>query len=272
MYQTEALTLQETFIKSKILGRNVKARILGQGHFHHPHCIFILFNDGQDFPLLHMQRSVDAFNKIYDHCKIAVCGLDCGDRINEYGAVARLDYRNRGSKAIPYHHSLISEILPLLKQKYHFNAPPDRMGFAGFSLGGLSAFDFTVRHPELMSFCGVFSGSFWWRHKPFTADTPDDFRIMHETIEKLPLDFRQKYWFEAGTRDELSDRNHNGVIDSIDDTLHLIDTLIHRGFDRSNSIEYMEVAGGTHDPYTWGHVMPYFFDWIQRQVRKNIKN
>ncbi|MEZ4518366.1 MAG: hypothetical protein R3C44_16610 [Chloroflexota bacterium] len=32
-----------------------------------------------------------------------------------------------------------------------------------------------------------------------------------------------RFWFEAGTRDETSDRDNNGVIDAIQDTTELID-------------------------------------------------
>ena len=41
-----------------------------------------------------------------------------------------------------------------------------------------------------------------------------------------------KFFFECGALDETKDRNNNGIIDSIDDTLDLIDELktstIHR--------------------------------------------
>ena len=124
----------------------------------------------------------------------------------------------------------------------------------------------TVRHPELFRFAGIFSGSFWWRHQPFSAGAPDDHRIMHDSLEEIPVDASQFFWFEAGTRDEMSDRNGNGIIDAIDDTLSLISILERKGVSRSENIEYLEVIGGTHDPFTWGTVLPHFFNWIASRI------
>ena len=40
-----------------------------------------------------------------------------------------------------------------------------------------------------------------------------------------------KFFFECGTEDETEDRNKNGIIDSIDDTLDLISALAEKGYD-----------------------------------------
>ena len=47
-----------------------------------------------------------------------------------------------------------------------------------------------------------------------------------------------KFFFECGTADEKEDRNENGVIDSIDDTLDLIATLKNKGYDSGKDISY----------------------------------
>ena len=65
----------------------------------------------------------------------------------------------------------------------------------------------------------------------------------------------------TGTHDETSDRNNNGIIDSIDDTLDLIRELEAKGYQRKTDIEYLELADGRHDVPTWGRAMPAFLQW-----------
>jgi hypothetical protein len=64
----------------------------------------------------------------------------------------------------------------------------------------------------------------------------------------------------AGTQDETSDRNKNGVIDAIDDTLDLIATLREIGCSEED-LSYLELEGGRHEPATWAQVMPDFLRW-----------
>ena len=56
------------------------------------------------------------------------------------------------------------------------------------------------------------------------------------------------------------DRNNNGIIDSIDDTLGLIDDLISKGYDKQ-AIRYLELKDGRHDIATWARAMPVFLKW-----------
>jgi len=57
------------------------------------------------------------------------------------------------------------------------------------------------------------------------------------------------------------DRNNNGIIDSIDDTLGLIDELVKKGYNREQDIVYLEYEDGKHDIPTWGRAMPEFLRW-----------
>ena len=64
-----------------------------------------------------------------------------------------------------------------------------------------------------------------------------------------------------GTQDETADRNNNGVIDSIDDTLGLIDELVKKGYRRDSAIRFLELKDGKHDVPTWAIAFPYFLKW-----------
>jgi hypothetical protein len=61
--------------------------------------------------------------------------------------------------------------------------------------------------------------------------------------------------------DEQQDRNRNGIIDSIDDTLDLIEELTQKGVSRANNIYYLELADGKHDIDTWARAFPFFLRW-----------
>jgi hypothetical protein len=57
------------------------------------------------------------------------------------------------------------------------------------------------------------------------------------------------------------DRNNNGIIDSIDDTLALIDELAAKGYNKTEDISYYELADGRHDVPTWAKAFPVFLEW-----------
>ena len=70
-----------------------------------------------------------------------------------------------------------------------------------------------------------------------------------------------KFWFMAGTDEETADRNNNGIIDTIDDTLDLIAELTKLGYKPYYDTNYMELKGGKHDVASWGVAMPEFLKW-----------
>lgn len=222
----------------------------------------LYLNDGQDLPRLKMTAVLDS---LYQHNSIqpfVLVAIHAGDRIQEYGTAAQADYLQRGSKAGLYTDFVLTELLPYIKKQYRVSTEPSQSVFAGFSLGGLSAFDIVFHHPERFSRAGVFSGSFWWRSKS-TADGYRDEtdRIMHDLVRKGRYSDHLRFWFETGTEDETSDRNNNGIIDAIDDTTDLIDELVRKGYDRSKAIRYVEINGGKHNQETWSEIMPDFLTW-----------
>ncbi len=133
--------------------------------------------------------------------------------------------------------------------------------YAGFSLGGLSALDIAWNYPQYFNKMGVFSGSFWWRSKELDKGYTDADRIAHAMVRESTTKPNLKFWLQTGTNDETADRNNNGIIDSIDDTIDLIKELQAKGFKRPEDIRYLEVVGGSHNPETWAKAMPKFLCW-----------
>jgi enterochelin esterase-like enzyme len=84
---------------------------------------------------------------------------------------------------------------------------------------------------------------------------------MHSVIRGGRYKKGLRFWFQTGTLDEKADRNKNGVIDSIDDTLDLIVELAKKGYRPFHDIQYLEIEGGEHNLKTWKEAMPDFLKW-----------
>ena len=228
----------------------------------------LYLNDGQDLPRLRMSDVLDSLYKAQTVRPFVLVAVHANvDRIQEYGIAAQPDYMKRGSKANAYTDFVLTELLPYIQKRYRVSANPALCAIAGFSLGGLSAFDIGFHHPDRFSRVGVFSGSFWWRKKKFSTAYDDETdRIMHSLIRESTTKPDLHFWLQTGTNDETGDRNNNGVIDSIDDTLDIIHELEKKGYQRDHNgnqrdIRYVEVVGGEHNQQTWSAIMPDFLNW-----------
>ena len=70
-----------------------------------------------------------------------------------------------------------------------------------------------------------------------------------------------QYFFQCGTEEETDDRNNNGIIDVIDDTMDVISELQLKGYSYPGDIYYKEIEGGKHHLNTWSAVLPQFLKW-----------
>ena len=199
---------------------------------------------------------------------VIVVGIHASNRMHEYGVASVPDYKKRGSKAAKYTRFVVHELRNLINT--HFRTLTDAKFniIAGYSMGGLSAFDIAWHHPEWFSCAGVFSGSFWWRSKAYSDgynDATD--RIMLQVVKQSKIKPEVRFWFQCGTLDETADRNKNNVIDSIDDTLDMIKQLRKLGFSHSHELHYVEVINGHHHESTWADVMPLFLSWAFGMIK-----
>jgi enterochelin esterase-like enzyme len=219
----------------------------------------LLINDGQDLAPMHFDQILARMYRKEQIYPVLTVGIKAGNRLEEFGISGKADYKGRGAQATAYRQFITEELLPALHYKYE---QPEFASYtvAGFSLGALSAFDIAWHHPYIFSRVGGFSGSFWWRSKEATPKNPDKHRIAHKLIRSTNQIPALQFWLQAGTQDEKSDRNQNGIIDSIDDTTSLIQELYRKGYKR-DIIKYLELIGGKHDIPTWARIMPNFLCW-----------
>ena len=251
-------------LTSSYLGRDVEVSILlppanlnSQG----PYPVLYL-NDGQDLERLGLQATLNALYARHAVRPFVLVAPHADERrTQEYGTAAHPDFNGRGSLAGAYSAFVLQELIPFAQANYYATTDPAAAVMAGFSLGGLSAFDLVWHHPEAFTRAGVFSGSFWWRQRAVGAGyTPAD-RIMHGLVRAGRPHPGHGFWLQIGTLDEHNDRNENGVIDSIEDCLDIIEELLKVGLDVHKAIRYVQVEGGHHHPDTWGRVMPDFLIW-----------
>lgn len=252
------LTLTSLFLKREVLIDCYYA----QDYFNCPVISLLLVNDGQDLRKMEFENILD---NVYSSGKIepVFCvGIHCSaDRKNEYGTAKTLDYKGRGAKAALYTRFIMEELIPFIREKYAIISFKEK-SFLGFSLGGLSALDIVWNNPNEFFKVGVFSGSLWWRDKDQEDQTFDEDkdRIMQRQVREGNYNPWLKFFFEVGTQDELADRNNNGVIDSIDDVVSLLEELRTKGY-KEKDIEYLEIKDGKHDVPTWAAVFPTFLLW-----------
>lgn len=221
----------------------------------------LLLNDGQEIESLRLRDTLEELINSSKVKPVLAVGIYTGEeRLQEYGTAGIPDFKGRGSKAALYTEFIKTELLPFIKKKTgieKFNTS----AFAGFSLGGLSALDIAWNNPQLFDKTGAFSGSFWWRSKDLSKGYTDADRIMHNIVKYTTTKPELKIWLQTGTKDETADRNKNGIIDSIDDTIDLIKELEAKGFKRPEDVQYLEMVGGSHDTVTWAKAMPKFLIW-----------
>ncbi len=247
--------------QSKHLQREVIFDIIGPSKY--PENLpLLLMNDGQDFDQLGIVSLIEDFYKKGGKPFLFI-GIHCNaNRMQEYGTAGFPDYKKRGLLAGEYAAFICKEFLPHIQNLYQTSKKASENYFCGFSLGGLSAFDITLDNPHLFSKVGVFSGSFWWRDKDYKAGfVEDNDRIMHKKIRNTKTAKDIQFWLQCGTDDEKADRNKNGIIDSIDDTLDIIKELKNIGYADQN-IKYVEVKNGQHNFGTWSKVFPAFLEWL----------
>ena len=220
----------------------------------------LLINDGQDLPKFHFDNMLANLYESKEISPVLCVGIHCSpERRMEYGTASILDYRGRGAKAKAHQDFVFKELMPHINSIWK-NGFSDK-AYAGFSLGGLSAIDTVWNYPNEFSKAGVFSGSLWWRlkdlHHGYNENTD---RIIHKLIREGEYKPGLKFYFTTGSLDEKMDRNNNGIIDSIDDTLGLIEELEKKGYNEDD-IRYVNYEDGKHDVKTWGRAMPAFLKW-----------
>lgn len=257
------VTVQQVSVRSSFLNREVQLTVVLPPDYRHKPYPVLWLNDGQDMEPMGVADILASAMATETIPHIITVGIHANeDRLQEYGSSASADYKQRGAKAGIYAEFFINELIPFIRNTYSVSRDRKKNAIAGWSMGGLSAIDIAWNHPEAFTRVGVFSGSLWWRMKAYNRGYKDDkHRIAHQMIRNATKREGLKFWFECGTQDEQADRNKNGLIDAIDDTIDLIRELKDKGYTDKDDISFVVVKEGEHDLRTWAGIMPHFLHW-----------
>ncbi|MBN9385414.1 MAG: esterase [Chitinophagaceae bacterium] len=264
--EKRSIIVQESIeLESAALGRNVSVDVYlpHSATFLAEDISLLLINDGQDLEKMGLTGILEELYSRHLLSPVVCAGIHAGpERKMEYGTAGTPDFLGRGALAADYAQFVLQQVIPAVQDHCKFSRFNEK-AFLGWSLGALSAMDIVWRHPQEFSRAGLFSGSFWWRTKDKTDPEYNDRtdRIMQRQVAEGSYHPGLKFFFECGTEDETEDRNHNGIIDSIDDTYDLIRELVSKGYDPEKDIRYVEIAGGRHETATWAKVLPEFLLW-----------
>ncbi len=222
----------------------------------------LILNDGQDIEKFRVKEITDSLYKKKLIAPLVIVAVDAGDRMQEYGVADKPDFDGRGARA-GYYDAFINDELYFYAKKEAGVRKFNSVAIAGCSMGGLSAFDIAWNHPEKIDKVGVFSGSFWWRDKSTSDSTYSDEtnRIMYAKLKASRKKPKLQYWFYAGTGEETSDRDKDGIIDVVDDTKDIIALIQRKNICAPGDIVYKEVKDARHDYPYWSAVLPDFLMW-----------
>lgn len=219
----------------------------------------LYLNDGQDHAAFRLHETLARLQARREMQPAIVVAIPTTpDRLREYGTAVVPNAQGLGDKAAAYAAFVVEELMPMVNNRFRTRGPAL---IAGVSLGGLSAFDLAWNTPGLFGTVAVFSGSFWWRAADEEIAITPGARIAHEMVKLGPHRPGLRFWLQAGTRDEVNDRDSNGVIDAIQDTIELLDELLVLGYTPGDDAAYVEVLGGCHNYETWSAALPLFLRW-----------
>lgn len=223
----------------------------------------LVMNDGQDLVTMDFASILDKLVTEGSIQPLVVAAVHSGaDRHQEYGVAAGPNYRGWGSRAAAYSKFITDELCAFIQERY---GDLREKSIAGFSLGALSALDIAWNNANIFSSVGVFSGSLWWRSvdKEDRNYNPWVHRMMHHQIANTPAPAGMRFFFQCGEHDEEEDRNKNGVIDAIDDTIDVMRLLLEKGFLEGRDFVYMQLPDGRHDVASWAKAVPAFLRWLR---------
>jgi enterochelin esterase-like enzyme len=227
----------------------------------------LLVNDGQDSLEFQLASVVKDFNKENPQFPVLAVAIHVGERKQEYGVGREADFAGRGARASQYTAFLKDELFPWLEKHYNLHPTAGKSAIIGFSLGALSAFDVAWNISSHIGTAGLFSGSFWWRAKSLDDGYKASDRIAQKMVRESSTVPELNLWFQTGWLDESADRDQDGLIDSIGDTVDLLTELEKKGFTPGQNLEYIEIGNGRHDHKTMAKVLPRFLEWWNSRLK-----
>jgi S-formylglutathione hydrolase FrmB len=246
-------------------------------------------NDGQDMPAVGLQATLA---KLYGEHAIEPLIVVAVDMLHDRASGYGLSDRRRGQsvvggsvigpiglKAADYSSWLATTLVPYIDAHYRTRADAHSRAVMGWSLGALNAFNLGWQYPDVFGTVGAMSPSFWLAADRSDAAAVQRSRLAQGMVDRGPRRVGLRLWFAAGTAEETNDRDHDGVIDVIDDLHDLIDGYRGEGIQRRGlrqlgyriadantpardaDVSLVLLPGGRHQQASWAVMLPVFLRW-----------
>ena len=249
-------------------------------------------NDGQDMQAVELVPTLAELcrkHAIREPIVVAVHMLR--DRASGYGLSNRATHRSLvggskigpiGSRAYDYSRWFARQLVPYIDAHYRTERSARARSVLGWSLGALNAFNLGWEYPKVFGRVGAFSPSFWLAADRDSDEAAQRTRLAQRMVDSGPKRNGLRFWFAAGTAEETNDRDHDGVIDVIDDLDDLVDGyrapdgFHERGLRQLGYTVNMDDAAhprttadvsvyllpqGQHKQASWAKMLPPFLRW-----------
>lgn len=249
----------------------------------------LYFNDGQDAVTVELEPTLAKLYASDAMEKVIVVAIDMlPDRMGTYGLSDRAGKRSVpgdsrfgpvGSRAYDYSEWVAWELVPYIDNHYRTRRTPAARSVLGWSLGGLNAFNLGWEYPDVFARVGAFSPSFWLSSDRANAASVQRTRLAQGMVEAGPMRAGSRFWFAIGTAEETDDRDGDGVIDAVDDTLDLARGLARLGYSanledalrpsRDQEVVFHLLPDGQHNQASWARMLPLFLQWAYGKERSD---
>lgn len=241
-------------------------------------------NDGQDMQAVGLEATLAKLYREEAIEPVIIVAIDMlRDRASAYGLSDRRRARSVvggsrigaiGLKAADYSSWVATSLVPYIDAHYRTRADARRRTVMGWSLGALNAFNLGWQYPDVFGKVGAMSPSFWLAGDRSDAAAVQRSRLAQAMVDRGPRRAGAKFWFAAGTAEETNDRDHDGVIDVIDDLQDLVDGYRGEGAKRGGlrqlgysttgsdaDVTVFLLPGGHHQQASWAKMLPVFLRW-----------
>lgn len=251
----------------------------------------LYLNDGQDLEAVGLE---DTLARLYrerairpmlvvaiDMPKDRMAGYGLSDRDKGKAVIANTKYGPVGANAHAYSQWLVETLVPRIDHGWNTRPSAESRYLLGWSLGAINAFSVGWQYPEVFGKVGAFSPSFWLSARNDDAKAVQGSRIAHALVDGSDWQPRPRFFFAVGMAEETDDRDGDGMVDVLDDTLDLMqgwrdaagkarkglrqlgyalntDYAVHP--DRAPAVLY-RLPAGEHNQRSWARMLPAFLRW-----------
>jgi pullulanase len=230
----------------------------------------LYLNDGQDLDAVRVREALQTgyeSNTLRPLILVAIhmpkdrmAAYGLSDRNARRSVIAPTKYGDVGAQAHEYSDWVARTLVPWIDARYATDATPAGRTVLGWSLGALNAFNLGWQYPDVFGTVGAFSPSFWLSADSHDAAAVERTRIAHRMVESGPPHPGMRAYFAIGTAEETDDRDHDGIIDVLDDTQDLRRLLLQRGAGERD-LALAPLEGGIHRQGSWAQMLPAFLQW-----------